>query len=316
MTALLSVEGVAVDYGPGLRALQGIDLAIAPGECVGLVGESGSGKSTLGLAIMGLIDPPGGIAEGRVLFEGADITRDSEAALNRLRGKRLSMIFQDPMSVLNPVLTIGTQVAECVRAHRRVSRRAAWDLAELALRDVGIPAPRDRLSSFPHELSGGMRQRVAIAAAMINAPALLIGDEPTTALDVTVQKHVLGTVRKLCAAKGTALLWISHDIGVIRQMADRVAVMYRGRIVELGPVDRVIGEPQHPYTQSLIASVRALHDGTDTPVPKPVLPGDDGCVYRERCPHATDACRVAPALKEVAPDHQVRCIHPGGAACS
>ena len=311
MTALLSVKGLAVDYGPGMRALHGIDLAIAPGESVGLVGESGSGKSTLGLAVMGLIDPPGGISEGRIQFRGTDIGQAGEDALNRVRGDSLSMVFQDPMSVLNPVLTIGMQVAEAVRAHRRISRRAALELAEQALRDVGIPAPRDSLAAYPHELSGGMRQRVAIAAAMINAPALLIGDEPTTALDVTVQKHVLGTVRNLCAVKGTALLWISHDIGVIRQMADRVAVMYRGRIVELGPVGQVIGAPQHPYTQSLIASVRALHEGADTPAPKPALPGEEGCAYRDRCPAATGACRTAPALVETAPAHHVRCIHPG-----
>lgn len=262
MTELLDVARLCVTYGKAekaLPALKNVSLSVRRGETVGVVGESGSGKSTLGLAIMGLLSEAANVSASSLKLNGVEIQTASPASMRALRGATMAMVFQDPMSTLNPVLSIGVQVAEAVQAHRRMGRAQALSLAIEALRSVGIPSPDDRVMSYPHELSGGMRQRVAIAAAMINGPALLIADEPTTALDVTIQKQVLGTVKRLCREKETALLWISHDIGVVRHMAERIVVMFRGEVVEDGPTSQIIQSPSHPYTKSLLESLRKLH---------------------------------------------------------
>ncbi len=234
--------------------MQGLDLSVSRGEVVGLVGESGSGKSVTGLALMGLIDAPGRVAGGRIVFEGQDLFGLSEAEFRRLRGVRMAMIFQDPMTTLNPVLRVETQIVEAITAHERVSARAARARAREALVRVGIPAPDERLGAYPHQLSGGMRQRIAIAIALLHRPALLIADEPTTALDVTIQAQILAEAQDLCAEMGTALIWITHDLAVVSGLADRLLVMYAGRVVEAGPVAEVVEAPLHPYSAGLIGS--------------------------------------------------------------
>jgi peptide/nickel transport system ATP-binding protein len=260
-TPVLAIEGLKTWFftgGEPVKAVDGVDLSVLPGEVLGLVGESGSGKSVTGFSVMRLVDAPGRIVEGRVLFKGEDLLRRSEAGMRALRGNRIAMVFQDPMMTLNPVLRIGLQMAEAVRAHRRVSRTMALDLACQALQRVGIAAPEERLRAYPHQLSGGMRQRVVIAIALLNEPDLIIADEPTTALDVTVQEQILAEMQAACAASGTALVWITHDLAVVAGLADRVGVMQRGRVVEYGAVEQVLGSPRHPYTQKLIASVPQL----------------------------------------------------------
>ncbi|SNS87069.1 peptide/nickel transport system ATP-binding protein [Noviherbaspirillum humi] len=238
-----------------VKAVDGVSFAIAPGQVLGLVGESGSGKSMTGNSIMGLIDPPASVVGGRILFQGQDLLALNAEQMRRLRGNRIAMIFQDPMMSLNPVLRIDTQMIEAVRAHHRVSRAAARERARDMLARVGIPAPAERLSAYPHQFSGGMRQRVAIAIAMINQPDLIIADEPTTALDVTIQQQILNQMQQLCAESGTSLLWITHDLGVVAGLAEEVAVMRAGRIVEQGTTDAVINHAQHPYTRALLAAL-------------------------------------------------------------
>src|SRR5690606_18399827 len=238
-----------------VRAVDGVSFDVAEGEILGLVGESGSGKSITGFSILGLIDPPGRIAGGRVLFKGEDITSASPERMRSLRGSRIAMIFQDPMMTLNPVLRVDTQMIETVQAHEKVSEAAARARAVETLKAVGIAAPEERLLAYPHQLSGGMRQRIAIATALLHSPDLIIADEPTTALDVTIQGQILYEMRKLCRDTGTALIWITHDLSVVAGLADRIMVMYAGKIVETGPVATVIERPQHPYTRGLIGSV-------------------------------------------------------------
>src|SRR5690606_24162178 len=243
-TPLLDVRGLQTAFhtkdGAWL-AVDGVDLTVARGEIVGLVGESGSGKSVTGFSLIGLIDPPGEVVEGQVLFDGTDLRTLSEEQLRRLRGDRIAMIFQDPLMTLNPVLTVGEQMMEAIFTHYpKVSRADAVARCCEALSMVGIASPEKRLKSYPHEFSGGMRQRVAIAIAMLNRPELIIADEPTTALDVTIQGQILYQMQELCRAHNTALIWITHDLGVVAELADRVAVMYAGRIVESGPVDQVL----------------------------------------------------------------------------
>jgi peptide/nickel transport system ATP-binding protein len=239
-----------------VKAVDGVSLSARRGEVLGLVGESGCGKSVTGFSIMGLVDPPGRIAGGRILFEGEDLARLPEDRMRALRGERIAMIFQDPMMTLNPVLRIETQMTEAIRAHHpEVSAAEARARARDALVQTGIPDAEERLAAYPHQFSGGMRQRVAIAIALLNRPALLIADEPTTALDVTIQAQILYELQKLCRESGTALIWITHDLAVVGGLADTVAVMYAGRIVEQGPVDAVLDRPLHPYTVGLIGSV-------------------------------------------------------------
>jgi peptide/nickel transport system ATP-binding protein len=238
-----------------VKAVDGVSFSLARGEILGLVGESGSGKSQTGYSIMGLVEPPGRIVQGSIKLGGQELLGQRESAWRAVRGKRVAMIFQDPMMTLNPVLRIDTQMVEAVLAHQKIGKAAAHALALKALERVGIPAPAERLRCYPHQLSGGMRQRVVIAIALLNEPELFIADEPTTALDVTIQSQILFEVQKLCRDTGAALIWITHDLAVVAALADRVCVMHRGQIVEQGTVDQVLDTPQHPYTRGLMAAI-------------------------------------------------------------
>ncbi len=298
-----------------VRAVDDVSLTLEAGRVLGLVGESGSGKSITGFSIIGLIDPPGRIVGGEIRFQGRDLAKLSDAELRHLRGNRIAMIFQDPMMTLNPVLSIGTQMVETVRAHARVGHTEARARSRDALGQVGIPSPEERLAAYPHQFSGGMRQRVAIAIALLHRPDLLIADEPTTALDVTIQAQILAEVQKLARERGMALLWISHDLAVVSGLADDVAVMYAGRIVETGRIDRVLDHPLHPYTHGLIGSVPSRNKRGERLKQIPgmtpsLLHLPQGCAFRTRCPRADDACLVEPAITEPVPGQAIRCFHP------
>jgi len=298
-----------------VKAVDDVSFSVGRGEIMGLVGESGSGKTVTGFSIMGLVDPPGRIAGGRILYHGENIAGLSEERFRALRGKRIAMIFQDPMMTLNPVLRIDTQMMEAVLAHEKVSKAEARRRARDALGQVGIPSPDERLSAYPHQFSGGMRQRVSIAIALINKPDLLIADEPTTALDVTIQGQILYEVQKLCRETRTAMIWITHDLAVVAGLADRVCVMYAGRVVEQGTVDDVLDRPCHPYTHGLIGSVPSQNRRGR---PLAQIPGmtpslldlPEGCTFRTRCPLADGACEIAPGITEPVPGRAVRCFHP------
>ncbi|MGH8704941.1 MAG: ABC transporter ATP-binding protein [Burkholderiales bacterium] len=298
-----------------VRAVDGVSFEVSAGEVLGLVGESGCGKTVTGFSILGLVDPPGRIVSGRILFEGSDLVTLPEEALRRVRGARIAMVFQDPMMTLNPVLRIDTQMVEAVRAHCEVSAGEALGRSRAALERVGIPSPESRLRSYPHQFSGGMRQRVAIAIALLNNPKLIIADEPTTALDVTIQAQILYEAQKLCRESGTALIWITHDLTVVAGLADRICVMYAGRIVEQGSVDEVLDAPLHPYTQGLIGSVPSRNRRGQ---PLAQIPGmtpallnlPPGCAFRTRCPRASAACTAEPQLEARANGRLVRCFHP------
>src|SRR5262249_4191088 len=255
-----------------VKAVDDVSLSIGRGEVLGLVGESGSGKTVTGLSIIGVLDPPARVVAGSIKLAGEELLGLPEEALRRYRGRKIAMIFQDPMLTLNPVLRIDTQMIEAITAHERVSQRAARARARAALDSVGIAAPDERLKAYPHQLSGGLRQRVAIAIALLHRPLLLIADEPTTALDVTIQSQILAEVQALCAQSGTALIWITHDLAVVSALADRIAVMYAGRIVEEGPVEAVLGSPLHPYTRGLIGSAPSRHRRGDPLVQIPGAP--------------------------------------------
>lgn len=298
-----------------VKAVDAVSFSVRPGEILGLVGESGSGKSITGFSILGLIDAPGRIVAGSIRFKGEELTTASEERLRQLRGDRIAMIFQDPMMTLNPVLRIDTQMVETVLAHRNVGRAAALEMAREALTLVGIAAPERRLLSYPHELSGGMRQRVAIATAFLLKPDLIIADEPTTALDVTIQAQIIHEAQELCRKTGTALVWITHDLAVVAALADRVAVMYAGRVVETGSTDDIIDDPAHPYTKGLLGSVPS-HNRRGARLAQ--IPGmtpslinlPEGCAFRARCAVATQACSVAPAIATLGGNRQVRCHNP------
>jgi peptide/nickel transport system ATP-binding protein len=303
-----------------LRAVQGVSFSLDRGKVLGLVGESGSGKSVTGFSILGLIDPPGRIAGGSVRFDGQELVGAAEERLRALRGKRIAMIFQDPMMTLNPVLSVETQMVETVLAHDKVTRQAARARAVDALDRVGIASPQERLAQYPHQFSGGMRQRVAIAIALLHSPDLIIADEPTTALDVTVQGQILYEMQKLVREVGSALIWITHDLAVIAGLADRVAVMYAGRIVEEGEVDDVLDAPAHPYTRGLLDSVPANNAGGGrlnqipgmTPSALKLAPG---CAFRERCRYAAERCASMPELAPLGA-RRVRCHFPLAAAAA
>jgi peptide/nickel transport system ATP-binding protein len=288
---------------------------VASGEILGLVGESGSGKTITGFSIIGLIDPPGRIVSGTVRFKGEDLATAKPERLRALRGDRIAMIFQDPMMTLNPVLRVDTQMVETVQAHRAVGRGEALALAREALVQVGMPAPERRLKAYPHELSGGMRQRIAIAIAFLNRPDLIIADEPTTALDVTIQAQILHEVQDLCRQTGTAMVWITHDLAVVSALADRIAVMYAGRIVETGTTEDVIERPLHPYTRGLMGSVPSRNRRgarlTQIPgLPPPLIGLPAGCAFRPRCEHASAQCREEPEERTVGRGRSLRCFHP------
>jgi peptide/nickel transport system ATP-binding protein len=298
-----------------VRAVDDVSFAVSPGRVLGLVGESGSGKTVTGFSIIRLVDPPGRVVGGSILFQGRDLAHLSEREMRDLRGSRIAMIFQDPMMTLNPVLRIDTQMIEAVRAHARVSRGDARARARDALGMVGIPSPDERLAAYPHQFSGGMRQRVAIAIALLHHPDLLIADEPTTALDVTIQAQILAEVQKLAVEHGTALIWITHDLSVVAGLADRIAVMYAGRVVETGDAGAVLDRPLHPYTHGLIGSVPSRNKRGEKlrqiPGMTPSLLNlPAGCAFRTRCAHADALCEQEPPVSEPMPGQVVRCFHP------
>ncbi len=297
-----------------LKALNGVSFSVEAGRILGMVGESGSGKSVTGFSILGLIDPPGRIVGGSVRLKGQELVGLPWAELRRIRGAKIAMIFQDPMMTLNPVLTIGTQMAEAIQSHEPVSRETALARARDALGLVGIPSPEERLAAYPHQFSGGMRQRVAIATAFLNHPDLIIADEPTTALDVTIQGQILYETQRLCRERGTAMIWISHDLSVVAGLADEICVMYAGCIVERGSVDAVIDDPRHPYTRGLIASVPSRNRRHQRLAQIPgmipsLLELPPGCPFRNRCELADGAC-AEPPFETREGGRAWRCIHP------
>ncbi len=298
-----------------VRAVDGVGFEVGRGEIMGLVGESGSGKSVTGFSIIGLVDPPGRVVEGEIRFNGEDLAQAAEERMRRLRGNRVAMIFQDPMMTLNPVLRIDTQMIETVLAHNKIDKATARQMARDALGQVGIPSAEERLKAYPHQFSGGMRQRVAIAIALINKPDLIIADEPTTALDVTIQGQILYEAQKLCRETGTAMIWITHDLAVVAGLAEKICVMYAGRIVEKGALDDVLDRPVHPYTHGLIGSVPSHNVRgerlTQIPGMTPSLLGlADGCAFRERCDHADEVCRAEPEITTPLAGREIRCFHP------
>ncbi len=316
---VIDIADLRVDFsirGAMTPILRGVNLTVGRGEIVGLVGESGSGKSVTGLTAMGLLDRQANIAAGSVRFDGTELTSAAPEYMRSLRGGKLSMIFQDPLMTLNPVLRIDTQMREALHAHAHGMSRAEADARCLeALARVGIPAPEERFVAYPHQLSGGMRQRIAIAIAMLNKPELIIADEPTTALDVTIQAQILYEMQKLCRESGTSLLWITHDLSVVAGLADRVYVMYSGTIVESGTVEDVLSRPLHPYTRGLIMSSPV----NNTPgAPLFQIPGMSplpaerpaGCAFRPRCPNATERCAGEPPVRTAAGGHACACFHP------
>jgi peptide/nickel transport system ATP-binding protein len=316
---VLTVEGLRTHFftkAGVVKAVDDVSFTVGRGEVLGLVGESGSGKSMTGYSLMGLIDPPGRIVEGRIVLDGVDLRALSQEELRQMRGNRVAMIFQDPMMTLNPVLRIDVQMMEAILAHDDVSPASARQRARETLVKVGIPSPDERLEAFPHQFSGGMRQRVAIAIALLNEPDLIIADEPTTALDVTIQGQILYEMQRLTRETGTALIWITHDLSVIAGLADRVCVMYAGRIVEQGTCEEVLGRPAHPYTQGLLDSVPSNNERGERlrqiPGMTPsLLSLPPGCAFRERCGYADAACREEPLMRPAGgPGQTVRCFHP------
>ncbi len=318
--ALLEVKGLVTAFdteGGRLRAVDGIDIRVEHGRTLGIVGESGCGKSVTALSIMRLLPQPmGQILEGEIRLEGVDLVQADRDTMHRIRGHRIGMIFQEPMTALNPVHRIGRQIAESLILHKGFDKRQALERAVALLQRVGIPAPEVRLSEYPHQLSGGMRQRVMIAIALACDPALLIADEPTTALDVTVQAQILELIASLRSESGMGVLLITHDLGVIAEQCDDVVVMYAGRVAEQAPVRQLFAEPRHPYTRGLLASIPHLETPRKTRLPTisgmvPTLSAlPDGCRFNNRCPHADDRCRrEQPPLVRTGPDHHVACHH-------
>ena len=313
--AVLTVQGLRVEIPTRrgvLLALDDVSFSIAPGEILGFVGESGAGKSLTGMAILGLLDPPGRVAGGEIRLGTRRIDSLSQRDMRSVRGKQIGAVFQDPLMSLNPLLQIGDQLTETIRTHLPVSEDQARERALGLMRAVGIPAPEARFTAYPHQFSGGMRQRIVIALALCAEPELVVADEPTTALDVSIQAQVLQLLRQLCRERGTAMLLVTHDMGVIAETADRVAVMYAGRIVEIGPVAEVIRRPVHPYTRGLMGAIPTL-----APVVGPLAQIDGamprlnarpvGCAFNPRCPNAIDRCRVESPRIETRNQREVAC---------
>ena len=313
---LLSVEDLRTHFATSagvVRAVDGVSFVVERGEVLGLVGESGCGKSVTSLSIMRLVPPPGRIVSGRVQLDGEDLLAKDAEAMRRVRGARIAMVFQEPMTSLNPVFTIGDQIAAAVLAHEGGSRRAAWERAVEMLDRVQVPSPRERARDYPHQLSGGLRQRAMIALALAPGPQLLIADEPTTALDVTIQAQILDLLRRLQAERGMAVLLITHDLGVVAEVCHRVAIIYAGRIVEMAPVVAIFREPLHPYTRGLLrclphpsrfGQLLSSIDGA----PPDLRGADRGCRFAPRCPEAIPSCRTTdPTLSERKPGHFVAC---------
>ncbi|PQO23980.1 peptide ABC transporter ATP-binding protein [Rhodobacteraceae bacterium WD3A24] len=311
---VLKVEELITRFGggpgQGVTAVDHVSFSVGRGETLGIVGESGSGKSVTAMSILRLVPRPGRIDGGRVELNGVDLLPLSEDEIRKRRGTECGMVFQNPMTALNPVFSIGWQMGEALRAHGR--ERNSSQIIEGSLAGVGMPDPQRQANSFPHQMSGGMRQRVVIALGLINEPQLLIADEPTTALDVTIQAQVLDLMKKLTSEKGAALLMITHNMGVIARMCDRVAVMYAGEVVEEAPVDEIFSNARHPYTRGLL---RSVPDGARPLQKMPTLPGEppdmsrpfDGCRFRARCEFADHRCSAHPDLLEIRPGHRSRC---------
>jgi len=316
--SLLQVNNLVVEF-PGrhgtLRALDDISFSIAPGEVLGVVGESGAGKSLTGASIIGLLEPPGRIAGGQILLEGHRIDNLSHDQMRHIRGRKIGAIFQDPLTSLNPLYTIGRQLVETIQAHLPVSAEEARRRAIALLEDTGIPAAAQRLGHFPHQFSGGMRQRVVIALALAAEPKLIVADEPTTALDVSIQAQIITLLKRVCREHGAAVMLITHDMGVIAETCDRVAVMYAGRIAEIGPVHEVINQPAHPYTMGLMAAIpditvdRDRLNQIDGAMPRlNAIP--PGCAYHPRCPRAFDRCLAErPDLLQAGATHAACWLH-------
>jgi peptide/nickel transport system ATP-binding protein len=316
---ILKVDGLTTEFRTPegtFPAVDGISFEVKKGRVLGLVGESGCGKTITALSVMRLIpDPPGRIASGRVLFNGTDLLSLPESRMRLYRGKHLSMIFQEPMTTLNPVFTVGNQISEMLRLHLGMSGREALDRSVELLGLVGIPSPRQRVRDYPHQLSGGMRQRVMIAMAISCNPELVFADEPTTALDVTIQAQILALLDRLRAQLGMTLILISHDLGIISEMAHEVAIMYAGRIVEYAPTKELFENPLHPYTQGLLASLPRFEAGGGHHERLKAIPGNvpglrdlpAGCKFEPRCAHAFGRCAEEPSLAALAPGHWVRC---------
>ncbi len=307
-TSALDVHGLTVEFPTRrgvLTAIDDVSMQIAPGEILGVVGESGAGKSITGLAVLGLLEHPGRIAGGAIHVGGRRVDTLSEAELTKVRGREMGAIFQDPLTALNPLFSVGKQLVETIRLHSDMNRAAANARALELLRNVGIPAPEERLRQYPHQFSGGMRQRVVIALALAAGPRLIIADEPTTALDVSIQAQITALLRKLCDETGVGIMLVTHDMGVIAETADRVCVMYSGRVVESGPVADVIHNPQHPYTRGLMSAIPSLHDRVETlaqidgSMPR-LNARPSGCAFHPRCPHAGPRCSAeTPPLVKV-----------------
>jgi len=315
--AVLAIKGLKTHFFTRkgiVKAVDGVSFNLHAGEILGLVGESGAGKSITGFSILGLIDPPGRIVAGDIRFHDQNLRTLAPEALEKIRGNRISMVFQDPQTCLDPVFTIGSQITEALHAHQNISATQAHARAEALLQMVGIPAPRERLKEYPHQFSGGMRQRVGIAIAMASNPDLIIADEPTTALDVTIQAQVLSLMQRLVRQQGAAMILITHDIALVGQFCDRICVMYAGRLVESGPKEDVIRRPAHPYTQGLIASIpgsqkRRRRLRQIRGIMPNLLDLPDACAFLPRCDEAVDACRAGrPKLISIAPDHQAACF--------
>ncbi len=315
MSNLLEIKNLSIGYKTDISyvyAVNGVDLSLEKGECLGLVGETGAGKTTTALGIMRLLpDPQGVYSSGEIIFDNINLLEIGDAAMRDIRGKCISMIFQDPMTALNPVLTVGEQIAEVIKLHEKCSKKEAWERAGEMLETVGIPA--ERAGEYPHQFSGGMKQRVVIAIALACNPELLIADEPTTALDVTIQAQVLELMRNLKKKFGTSTILITHDLGVVAEMCDKVAIMYCGSIMEYGTLREIYKKPLHPYTLGLFGSLPDLESDVDRLQPIPgMLPDPSiepkGCPFAERCSKATDKCRAEkPELKNVGGTHTVRC---------
>ncbi|GAB7024380.1 ABC transporter ATP-binding protein [Salidesulfovibrio brasiliensis] len=316
MEHLLDIKNLSVEFAlrtGNLCAVRDVSLSLDSGERLGLVGESGAGKSVLGFSIINLISKPGFISGGEVIFKGDDISKYSYEKMRRIRGNRISMIFQDPMMTLNPVLTVGTQMKETLKAHMKISDKEATEICIDKLKKVYIPSPEKRLEQYPHEFSGGMRQRIVVAISLLTNPNLIIADEPTTALDVTIQAEIMDLLLELCETENMGLILITHDLAVVSEVTQRIAVLYAGRVVEIGPTETIIANPQHPYTQGLIKALPECAPGTRLNQIPGMMPSlkdmPDGCPFSPRCEFKSPRCESEiPPLRETISGGFVACF--------
>lgn len=298
-----------------VKSVRDVSFTVGKGEVVAIVGESGSGKSVTGLSILGLIEEPGKIHSGKINFAGTDLTTLSDDQMRHFRGARIAMIFQNPMMTLNPVQRIGVQMAEALSEHQKLSKAELTRRCIEALRAVGIPSPEERLNAYPHQFSGGMRQRIVIATALVTKPELIIADEPTTALDVTIQAQIIHQIRQLIDETGTGMIWVSHDLATVSELADRVVVMYAGAIMEIAKTSEIIDNPQHPYTRQLLRSVPSANEpGKELFQIPGMMPSlmdlGEGCAFASRCSKRQAACDQPVALRQISETHQVWCLYP------